>query len=84
MMQTCMMLCSALTTRFAPEQLKCLQEQDATIETLKHKLTHNKHDKEYYSIDENGLLTRKVIDSGHEFCTIYLPAVTFTGTPCSP
>ena len=26
-------------------------------------------------MDENGLLTRKVIDGGHEFCTIYLPAV---------
>ena len=37
----------------APEQLKHLQEQDAAIETLKHKLTHNKLDKEYYSIDEN-------------------------------
>ena len=35
----------------APEQLKCLQEQDATIETLKHKLTRKKLDKEYYSID---------------------------------
>ena len=52
-----------------------LQEQDAAIETLKHKLTHNKLDKEYYSIDENGLLTRKVIDTGHKFCAIYLPAV---------
>ena len=59
----------------APERLKCLQEQDATIEMLKHKLTHNKLDKEYYSIDENGLLTRKVMDDGHEFCTIYLSAV---------
>ena len=43
--------------------------------TLKCKLTHNKLDKEYHSIDENGLLTRKVIDGGHEFHTIYLPAV---------
>ena len=51
----------------APEQLKHLQEQDATIETLKHKLTHNKLDKEYYSIDENGLLTRKITDSGQNF-----------------
>ena len=48
---------------------------ETTIETLKHKLTHNKLDKEYYSIDENGLLTRKVIDGGHEFHAIYLPAV---------
>ena len=31
----------------AHEQLKHLQEQDATIETLKHKLTHNRLDKEY-------------------------------------
>ena len=54
---------------------KHLQEQDATIETLKHKLTHNKLDKEYYSIDENGLLTRKVIDGGHKFQAIYLPAM---------
>ena len=59
----------------APERLKHLQEQDAPIETLKHKLTHNKLDKEYYSIDENGLLTRKVIDGGHEFHAINLPAV---------
>ena len=48
---------------------------ETTIETLKHKLTHNKLDKEYYNIDENGLLTRKVIDGGHEFHAIYLPAV---------
>ena len=38
-------------------------------------MTHNKLDKEYYSIDENGLLTRKVINDGHKFCAIYLPAV---------
>ena len=71
-------LCNALqciNNLITPEQLKHLQEQDATIETLKHKLTHNKLNKEYYSIDENGLLTRRVIDSGHEFCAIYLPAV---------
>ena len=71
-------LCDALQcidNPIAPEQLKCLQEQDAAIETLKHKLTHNKLDKEYYNIDENGLLTRKVIDGGHKFCAIYLPAV---------
>ena len=55
--------------------MKCLQEQDAAIETLKHKLAHNKPDKEYYSIDENGLLTRKVIDGGHEFHAIYLLVV---------
>ena len=67
----------------APERLKCLQEQDATIETLKHKLTHNKIDKEYYSIDENSLLTRKVIDSGHKFHAIYLPAVLVLQVLCA-
>ena len=40
---------------------------------MKHKLQHNKLDKEYYSIDENELLTRKVVDGGHEFYAIYLP-----------
>ena len=45
------------------------------IETLKHKLQHNKLDKEYYSIDDHGLLMRKVVDGGPEFCTIYLPTV---------
>ena len=59
----------------APQQLKKLQQQDTNIETLKCKLQHNKLDKEYYSLDENELLMRKVIDSGHEFCTIYLPSV---------
>ena len=59
----------------APQRLKRLQQQDANIETLKHKLQHNKLDKEYYSMDENELLTRKVVDGDHEFCTIYLPNV---------
>ena len=67
----------------APEQLKHLQEQDAAIETLKHKLTHNKLDKKYYSIDENGLLTRKVIDGGHKVCTIYLLAVLVLQVLCA-
>ena len=58
-----------------PQQLKRLQQQDASIETLKHKLQHNKLDKEYYSLDENELLTRKVVDGGHEFHTIYLPSI---------
>ena len=58
----------------APQQLKKLQE-DANIETLKHKLQHNKLDKEYYSMDENGLLMRKVVDGGHKFHAIYLPNV---------
>ena len=59
----------------APQRLKQLQQQDTNIETLKCKLQHNKLDKEYYSLDENELLTRKVIDSGHEFHAIYLPSV---------
>ena len=59
----------------APQQLERLQQQDANIETLKHKLQHNKLDKEYYSMDENGLLTRKVVDGGHVFCAIYLPNI---------
>ena len=59
----------------APQRLKKLQQQDANIETLKCKLQHNKLDKEYYSLDENELLMRKVIDGGHEFHTIYLPSI---------
>ena len=56
----------------APQRLKKLQQQD-TI--LKRKLQNNRMDKEYYSLDENELLTRKVIDGGHEFRAIYLPSV---------
>ena len=52
------------------------------IETLKHKLTHNRLDKEYYSIDEKGLLTRKVVDGGHKFCAIYLPAMLVLQVLC--
>ena len=59
----------------APQRLKKLQQQDTNIETLKHKLQNNRLDKEYYSLDENELLTRKVIDGGHEFCAIYLPSI---------
>ena len=59
----------------APQRLKKLQEQDANIETLKHKLHNNRLDKEYYSLDKNELLTRKVIDGGHKFHAIYLPSV---------
>ena len=59
----------------APQRLKKLQQQDTNIETLKRKLQNNRLDKEYYSLDENELLMRKVIDGGHEFCTIYLPSV---------
>ena len=50
-------------------------KQDTNIQTLKCKLQNNRLDKEYYSLDENELLTRKVIDGGHEFHTIYLPSV---------
>ena len=59
----------------APQRLRKLQEQDTNIETLKHKLHNNRLDKEYYSLDENELLMRKVIDGGHEFRAIYLPSV---------
>ena len=38
-------------------------------------MKHNKLDKEYYSLDENELLTWKVVNSGHEFHAIYLPSV---------
>ena len=59
----------------APQRLKKLQQQDPNIEILKRKLQNNRLDKEYYSLDENELLMRKVIDGGHEFCAIYLPSV---------
>ena len=59
----------------APQRLKQLQQQDTNIEALKCKLQHDKLDKEYYSLDENELLMRKVVDGGHEFCAIYLPSV---------
>ena len=59
----------------APQRLRKLQQQDSNIEILKRKLQNNKLDKEYYSLDENELLMRKVIDGGHEFCAIYLPSV---------
>ena len=59
----------------APQRLRKLQQQDSNIEILKCKLQNIRLDKEYYSLDENELLTRKVIDGGHEFCAIYLPSV---------
>ena len=59
----------------APQRLKKLQQQDPNIQILKCKLQNNRLDKEYYSLDENELLMRKVIDSGHEFHAIYLPSV---------
>ena len=48
-----------------------------TVTTTRHqrKLQNNRLDKEYYNLDENELLTRKVIDGGHEFHAIYLPSV---------
>ena len=46
----------------APQRLKKLQQQDPNIEILKCKLQNNRLDKEYCSLDENELLTRKVID----------------------
>ena len=54
------------------ERMKWLQEQDPDIQKLKHKLRHNKLDKQYYKM-EHGLLKQKVIDGGHEFWSIYLP-----------
>ena len=59
----------------APQNLQKLQQQDTNIEILKCKLRNNRLDKEYYSLDENELLTRKVIDGRHKFCAIYLPSV---------
>ena len=38
-------------------------------------MQNNRLDKEYYSLNENELLTKKVIDGGHEFRAIYLPSV---------
>ena len=58
-----------------PQQLKRLQQQDANIETLKHKVQHNKLDKDYYSMDENDLLMGKLVDGGHKFHAIYHPNV---------
>ena len=59
----------------APQKLQKLQQQDTNINILKRKLRNNRLDKEYYSLDENELLTRKVIDGGHEFLAVYLPSV---------
>ena len=64
-----------LENPIAPQRLQKLQQQDTNIEILKRKLRNNRPDKEYYSLDENELLTRKVIDGGHEFHAIYLPSV---------
>ena len=59
----------------APQRLRKLQQQDTYIEILKCKLQNNRLDKEYYSLDENELLTRKVIDGGYKFCAIYLHSI---------
>ena len=59
----------------AAQRLKTLQQQDSNIEILKRKLQNNRLDKEYYSLDENELLPRKVIDGGHKFRVIHLPSV---------
>ena len=60
----------------APQRLKNLQQQDPNIEILKRKLQNNRLDKEYYSLDENELLTRKVIDGGHFMPSTY-PVYSF-------
>ena len=67
----------------APDQLKCLQQQDANIETLKHRLKHNKLDKEYYNLDEKELLMQKVIN-GRISCYLSALCISLSGTPCSP
>ena len=67
----------------APQKLQVLQKQDTNIELLKCKLRNNRLDKEYYSLDENELLTRKVIDGGHEFRAIYLPSVLIFQVFCT-
>ena len=54
------------------DTLQCIQEQDPDIQKLKHKLKHNKLDKEYYKMEDD-LLKQKVLDGGHEFWSIYLP-----------
>ena len=54
------------------ERMKQLQELDPDIQKLKHKLKHNKLDKDYYKM-EDGLLKQKVVDGGHEFWSIYFP-----------
>ena len=61
----------------APQRLKKLQQQDPNIEILKCKLQNNRLDKEYYSLDENELLMRKVIDGGQEFVLSTYPAYSF-------
>ena len=61
-----------ITNPLSMERMKWLQEQDPDIQNLKHKLKHNKLDKEYYKMEDD-LLKLKVVDGGHEFWSIYLP-----------
>ena len=61
-----------ITNPLSMERMKQLQEQDPDIQKLKHKLKHNKLDKEYYNIEDD-LLKQKVVDGGHEFWSVYLP-----------
>ena len=62
-----------LDNPLSAECLQRLEEQDPEIQRLKQKLEHNRLDREYYMM-ENSLLKRKVVDGGHEFWAIYLPA----------
>ena len=71
-LQSCL---QCIENPIAPQRLKQYQQQDTNMEILKHKLQNNRLDKEYYSLDENELLPRKVIDGGHKFHAIYLPSV---------
>ena len=61
-----------ITNPLSMERMKRLQEQDPDIQKLKHKLKHNKLDKEYYKMEDD-LLKQKVVDGGHEFWSTYLP-----------
>ena len=61
----------------APQRLRKLQQQDTNIEILKCKLQNNRLDKEYYSLDENELLMKKVIDGGANFMPSTYPAYSF-------
>ena len=42
-----------ITNPLSTERMKQLQEQDPDIQKLKHKLKHNKLDKEYYKIEDD-------------------------------
>ena len=42
-----------ITNPLSMERMKQLQEQDPDIQKLKHKLKHNKLDKEYYKMEDN-------------------------------